>query len=156
MIGGQFNGHPWNAGGTWAFKLDDPDHRLNAAFDGEGFWHQDEIYQYRPDTYQGPEILRLLVSLDMSKEAVAKLANNEQSRKAYGEGPREVPVSWVRQYGKGRVFVTNLGHREATFWNAEVLQHMFDGIQFACGDLKVDTTPTAAIEPQQAARAPPR
>ena len=45
MMGGQFNGHPWSAGGTWAFKVDDPTHPLNQAFGGRGFWHQDEIYQ---------------------------------------------------------------------------------------------------------------
>ena len=26
IVGGEFGGHPWNAGGTWAFKLDDPEH----------------------------------------------------------------------------------------------------------------------------------
>ena len=35
MMGGQFNGHPWTANGTWAFKVDDPTHPLNQAF-GEG------------------------------------------------------------------------------------------------------------------------
>ncbi|MFA7173971.1 MAG: protein-L-isoaspartate(D-aspartate) O-methyltransferase [Kiritimatiellia bacterium] len=32
MVGGLFAGHPWGAGGTWAFKLDDPDHPINSAF----------------------------------------------------------------------------------------------------------------------------
>lgn len=156
MIGGQFNGHPWGAGGTWAFKLDDPGHTLNRAFDGEGFWHQDEIYQYRPDSYVGPEVLRLLISLDMTKEPVSARLQDDPRRRDYGEGPREVPVSWVRDYGQGRVFVTNFGHREETFWNATVLQHMLDGIQFALGDLEVDTTPTAEADPQTPALAPPR
>lgn len=155
MIGGQFNGHPWNAGGTWAFKLDDPQHTLNQAFGGQGFWHQDEIYQYRPDTYQGPEVLRLLVSLDMTKQAVTDPIKDEGDKGGYGPGPREVPVSWVRRYGEGRVFVTNLGHREETYWHPAVLRHMLDGIQFAVGDLEVDTTPTAAIDPRDAAYAPP-
>ncbi len=155
MIGGQFNGHPWNAGGTWAFKLDDPDHTLNRAFDGQGFWHQDEIYQYRPDSYVGPEVLRLLVSLDMSKEPVRAQIKEGGRNDDYGDGPREVPVSWVRDFGDGRVFVTNLGHREETFWNPEVLRHMLDGIQFAIGDLDVDTTPTAEAEEKSPALAPP-
>jgi type 1 glutamine amidotransferase len=154
MIGGQFNGHPWGAGGTWAFRLDDPEHRLNAAFGGNGFWHQDEIYQYRPDSYQGPEVLRILVSLDMSKEAVTKQLKPDGG--GYPPGKRQVPVSWLRDYGKGRVFITNLGHREETFRNPTVLQHMLDGIQFALGDLPAETTPTAQIEPRDAAPAPPR
>ncbi len=154
MIGGQFNGHPWGAGGTWAFKLDDPGHRLNEAFQGQGFWHQDEIYQYRPDTYQGHEVLRILVSLDMSKDAVSKQLKPDGG--GYPPGARQVPVSWVRDYGDGRVFITNLGHREETFRNPTVLQHMFEGIQFALGDLSAETTPTAKLEPRAAALAPPR
>ncbi|MCG8651235.1 MAG: ThuA domain-containing protein [Pirellulales bacterium] len=145
LVGGQFNGHPWNAGGKWAFKLDDPEHPLNQAFGGRGFWHTDEIYQYRKDSYQGPEVLRLLISLDMSKEEVSGRID---------DGPREVPVSWVRQAGQGRVFYTNFGHREDTFWNPVILQHMCDGIQYALGDLKVDDLPTAKSEVKTAALAP--
>ena len=147
MMGGQFNGHPWGAGGTWAFRLDDSTHRLNAAFDGEGFWHQDEIYQYRPETYQGPEVLRLLVSLDMTKRVVAEQVKNRRKAADTADELPQVPVSWVRRYGEGRVFVTNLGHREETFANPVVLRHMLDGIQFALGDLPADTTPTAQAEP---------
>ncbi len=145
LVGGQFGGHPWNAGGTWAFKLDDPEHVLNRAFDGNGFWHSDEIYQYAPDSYQGPEVLRLLVSLDMNQKEVSKQIK---------DGPREVPVSWIRKAGEGRVFYTNFGHREETFRNQKVLSHILDGIQFAIGDLEADATPTANIERREPAIAP--
>ncbi|TWU08429.1 ThuA domain-containing protein [Stieleria varia] len=145
LVGGIFNGHPWGAGGTWAFKLDDPDHILNQAFKGNGFWHQDEIYQYKPESYVGPETLRILVSLDMTKSEVSTRIN---------DGPREVPVSWIRTAGDGRVFYTNLGHREETFRNPVVLKHMLDGIQYALGDLDADATPTAKIAGGKAALAP--
>ena len=141
MIGGQFNGHPWNAGGTWAFQLDDPDHPINKAFEKEGFWHQDEIYQYQPDTFVGAKKLRILVSLDMTKEENTKVMNEKANAK-YGTNKRQVPVSWIREYEGGRVFYTNLGHRDETFWNTQVLQHMLDGIQYALGDLEADATPT--------------
>ncbi|NOX99367.1 MAG: ThuA domain-containing protein, partial [Verrucomicrobia bacterium] len=58
LMGGLFSGHPWTAGGTWAFRLDEPNHVLNKAFGGKGFWHQDEIYQYQPTTFVGPENIR--------------------------------------------------------------------------------------------------
>jgi uncharacterized protein len=145
LVGGQFAGHPWGAGGKWAFKLDDPDHVLNKAFEGKGFWHTDEIYQYNPESYQGPGVLRLLVSLDMSKEEVSKQIK---------DGPREVPVSWIRQAGEGRVFYTNFGHREDTFQKPAVLQHMLDGIQYALGDLEADAVPTAKAPPKTPALAP--
>ncbi|MEM1068679.1 MAG: ThuA domain-containing protein [Planctomycetota bacterium] len=146
LVGGIFNGHPWGAGGTWAFKLNDPDHSLNAAFDGKGFWHQDEIYQYKPETYEGTDNLRVLVSLDMSKDAVSGRIK---------DGPREVPVSWIRSAGEGRVFYTNFGHREETFKTPSIVRHMLDGIQYALGDLEADATPTAKIgakEPALAAK----
>jgi len=145
LVGGQFAGHPWNAGGTWAFKVDDPAHILNVAFEGQGFWHTDEIYQYDPASYQGPEVLRLLVSLDMSKNEVMKQIN---------DGPREVPVSWIRKAGDGRVFYTNFGHREDTFQKPAILKHMLAGIQYALGDLEADATPTATAPAQIAALAP--
>ncbi|MEL6897036.1 MAG: ThuA domain-containing protein, partial [Planctomycetota bacterium] len=145
MIGGTFAGHPWGAGGTWAFKLDDPGHVLNAAFEKQGFWHRDEIYQYRPDSYVGTENLRILVSLDMTKDAVSGRIN---------DGPREVPVSWIRTAAKGRVFYTNLGHREETFRNPVMLRHMLDGLQYALGDLPADATPTAVAGEKSIAFAP--
>jgi type 1 glutamine amidotransferase len=145
MVGGEFAGHPWNAGGTWAFKLNDPDHTLNQAFEGRGFWHTDEIYQYNPETYVGPDVLRLLVSLDMNQKAVSGLID---------DGPREVPVSWIRRAGDGRVFYTNFGHREETFRNRVILQHMLDGIQFALGDLEADATPTSQAPKNSPALAP--
>ncbi|TWU51974.1 ThuA domain-containing protein [Rubripirellula reticaptiva] len=145
LVGGRFAGHPWGAGGTWAFKLDDPKHILNATFKGQGFWHQDEIYQYRPDSYQGPSVLRLLVSLDMSKDEVSGRIN---------DGPREVPVSWIHKAGKGRVFYTNFGHRDETFENPDILRHILDGIQYAIGDLNADDTATSDASIQQPALAP--
>lgn len=142
LVGGVFNGHPWGAGGKWAFKLDDPGHVLNKAFEGRGFWHTDEIYQYKPESYVGPEVLRILVSLDMTKDEVASKIK---------DGPREVPVSWVRTAGDGRVFYTNFGHRDDTFRNPVILRHMLDGIQYALGDLEADAVPTAKASPKNAA-----
>lgn len=145
IVGGEFGGHPWNAGGNWAFKLDDPEHVLNKAFGGKGFWHTDEIYQYKPETYEGTKVLRVLVSLDMKQNEVSKLIK---------DGPREVPVSWLRQAGEGRVFYTNFGHREDTFSKPAILKHMLDGIQYALGDLQADATPTAAAPEKQPAFSP--
>ena len=145
MIGGIFNGHPWGAGGKWAFKNEDPKHPLNAAFGGKGFWHTDEIYWYKPESFQGRERLRVLLSLDMSKEANRKPLDNEKTKAQLTTSPEkvDVAVSWCRKIGEGRLFFTNLGHRDDTFWNPAVMQHLLDGIQFALGDLEADTTPSA-------------
>ncbi len=145
LVGGQFAGHPWGGGGTWAFKLDDPDHVLNKAFGGQGFWHQDEIYQYQPDSFVGPQKLRVLISLDMNQKKVAERIN---------DGPRDVAVSWIHEAGEGRVFYTNFGHRDQTFHHPVILRHMLDGIQYALGDLEADATPSASAPNHPPALAP--
>lgn len=149
LIGGIFNGHPWGAGGTWAFKVEDPKHPLNAAFEGKGFWHKDEIYWYKPENFQGREKLRVLLSLDMSKAETRKPVENEkEAPKLGGKAPADVdvPVSWCREVGKGRLFFTNLGHNDLTFANKQALQHMLDGIQYALKDLDADATPSGSVK----------
>ena len=54
-------------------------------------------------------------------------------------------VSWVRSFGKGRVFYCSLGHDHPVFWDPAVVQHYLDGVQFALGDLPADTIPSAAL-----------
>lgn len=147
MVGGQFDGHPWGSGGTWSFKLDDPKHILNRAFKGKGFWHKDEIYQYKPGTFVGGDEIRVLISLDLSKsQTMGPLNRNEGLKKQYTEGDRYVPVSWLRKFEGGRVFYTNLGHNESTFWNSSVMKHCLDGLQYALGDLAADATPSSKIK----------
>ncbi|MDF1741702.1 MAG: ThuA domain-containing protein [Verrucomicrobiales bacterium] len=149
LIGGVFTGHPWTAGGTWAFKLEDPDHTLNEAFGGNGFWHKDEIYWYKPENFQGRDRLRVLMSLDMSRPENQKPVEGEKHAKALGDtkpADVDVPVSWLKEVGKGRLFFTNLGHNDMTYANNRVLQHMLDGIQYAMGDIEADATPSSKVE----------
>lgn len=149
MIGGIFNGHPWTAGGTWAFQVEDTEHPLNAAFGGEGFWHKDEIYWYKPESFQGRDKLRVLLSLDMSKAVNRKpIEVEKEAAKLGGKSPAEtdVAVSWCRELGEGRLFFTNLGHNDMTFADKMVLQHMLDGIQYALGDLEANATPSSAVK----------
>ena len=129
MIGGHFAGHPWTAGGEHAFVVHDPSHRVVAMFP-ERFRWKDEIYQYDP-RYK-PENLRVLVSLDMA-------ASTPQE-------PWHVPVSWVREYGKGRVFYTNFGHNDAT-WNEPMFKkHMQEGMAWALGRFDAPAAPNPDVQ----------
>ena len=121
MIGGCFAGHPWNAGGTWPFSIEDPKHPVNAAFKEKEFTFSDEIYQYK--SYDRSK-LRVLIGLDAIKSG--KKGNSKTN---------DYPVSWVKSYGKGRIFYSNFGHNKATWWTPFMLQHFLDGIQWAVGDL---------------------
>ena len=133
MLGGQFDGHPWTRSGTWAFKIEDPCHPINAAFGGKDFKLSDEIYRIKPFNLR--KNCRVLVRLDMTDKV------NLTGAKGLRPTDKDVPISWVRSCGKGRVFYCSFGHNHDLFWNPAVLQHYLDGIQFALGDLAVDTTP---------------
>jgi len=124
MIGGHFAGHPWNAGGEHGFVVHEPGHRVAAMFPPRFRW-QDEIYQYDP-RYE-PENVRVLVSLDMAASTP--------------KHPWHVPVSWVRDYGKGRVYYTNFGHNEATWKDATFQRHALEGIGWALGRFAAPAAP---------------
>jgi len=57
-------------------------------------------------------------------------------------------VSWIRQYGKGRVFYTVLGHQAADFSAPLLMEHFLAGIQYILGDLDADSTPSAKLAPR--------
>lgn len=135
MVGGTFDGHPWNASETVTIAVHEPSHPAMIPF-GTEFQIRDEIYQY---SHFQPEKVRVLMSLNMAKCPTKK--------------PYHVPVSWVKQYGKGRVFYTNLGHNEATWANPAVLAHMAGGLKWALGRIPGDATPNPELCEQQTAKA---
>ena len=136
MMGGKFTGHPWGSGGTWAIKIDEPDHPLMKAFKGKGFKINDEIYRTDPPLYSRDKQL-VLMSLDMSDPTT--------KAKASKPADADTGISWVKRWGKGRIFYCSLGHNDHIFWNPAVLRHYLDGIQFAFGDYKVDTKPKPIV-----------
>ncbi|MBM3955180.1 MAG: hypothetical protein FJ309_11290 [Planctomycetes bacterium] len=129
FIGGAFAGHPWNAGGEHGFVVDEPGHRLVAMFP-ERFRWKDEIYQY--DQRYVPENVRVLLSLDMA-------ASNPKE-------PWHVPVSWIREVGKGRLFSTNLGHNDSTWKDPTFQKHLVEGIAWALGRFDAPATPNPEVQ----------
>ncbi|HIQ21466.1 MAG TPA: ThuA domain-containing protein [Planctomycetes bacterium] len=123
MMGGYYGGHIHQ---EVVIKLDDPAHPLNACLGGRPWRIRDEIYIPR-EPYRR-EAVHVLLSLDLSQMPDP------------GKRPdRDYPISWVRRYGRGRVFYTTLGHDVATYWNPLFLRHLLAGVQFAIGDLKGTT-----------------
>src|SRR5207245_2668569 len=43
------------------------------------------------------------------------------------------PATWARMYGKGRVFVTSLGHREDVWTNPAFQKILVGGVSWALG-----------------------
>jgi type 1 glutamine amidotransferase len=117
-------------------KLDDPSHPLNAAFGGKGFEFTDEIFRFLPPSPRTR--VHVLFSIDVSRTDM----NQGRCTSNCTSEDGEFPLSWVRSYGKGRVFYCALGHNPDAFGDPRMLQHFLAGIQFALGDLKANTKPT--------------
>ena len=107
LMGGQFAGHPWGGGGTWAFKLEEPKHPLLAGFGGQGFKIKDEIYQFKD--YYTRDDRRVLITLDLSDPATAAQKG--------GRDDKDYAVSWIKTEGSGRIFYCSLGHNASVFYD---------------------------------------
>ena len=133
MMGGIFAGHPWTwNGGEWAVKIEDTKSTVSAAFKGKDFRISDEIYRTKQINLRKNS--RVLVGLDMTDEL-------NLNAKGVTKDDVDIPISWIRDFGKGRLFYCALGHNFAIYWTPAILKHYLNGIQFAIGDLKADTTP---------------
>ena len=134
MLGAYFWGHPWSE--QVGITLDDPGHALCRAFKGQPFSVNDEIYQFR-EPYSRDK-LRVLLSIDPTRTNMNK---GDKIKRTDGD----FAVSWLHEYGEGRVFFCSLGHRNDIFWNPTVLAFYLDGIQYAMGDLPADATPSSRL-----------
>lgn len=135
MVGGTFNGHPWNAGNTVTISVHEPDNALMKPF-GDEFQIRDEIYQYK--NWQ-PEKVRVLMSLNMAKCQPSK--------------PYHVPVCWIKNYGEGRVYFNNLGHNESSWLDDHYLQSITQAIHWIRGEVEVDATPNPKLSAAQEEKA---
>jgi uncharacterized protein len=135
MLGGYENGgHPWKPDETIILRVEDRKHPLTASFKEEFFKISDEVFQFQ--TPYSRENLRVLLSID------TRQTDMDPARRFLPErwADRDFAISWIRQYGQGRVFYSSLGHNAHIFWNAPVLEHFLAGIQFALGDLTADAS----------------
>jgi type 1 glutamine amidotransferase len=64
------------------------------------------------------------------------------------------PATWARMFGKGRVFVTGLGHREDVWTNPLFQSLLVGGIQWALGRAEADITPNIETATPQYAQLP--
>ena len=139
LVGGRFDGHPWGAGGTWAFKVEDRESPLTAPFKGfaDGkFKRGEEIYQQSSPFYDRSK-LHILISLDLSDPVTA-------GRKGQKREDKDFAVSWIRRYGKGRVFYTSFAHDDRAWKAEDTRAHIFAGLAYTLGILKADDKPAGA------------
>ena len=105
LVGGQFKTHGTD---TFTAKIVDKSHPIMQNFEEFPTW--DETYVHD------------------------KLANDITVLMERVEGEHHEPWTWVKQFGKGKVFYTAYGHDERT-WNKPGFQNLIkEGILWAVGD----------------------
>ncbi|HRN57990.1 MAG TPA: ThuA domain-containing protein, partial [Agriterribacter sp.] len=105
LIGGQFKTHQYD---SFTAVIVKPDHPVMK--DVPAFTTEDETYVHD------------------------KISKNIEVLTERVEGEHHEPYTWVRNYGKGRVFYTAYGHNEKTWTNPGFLQLVYNGIMWAVGD----------------------
>ena len=125
MLGGEFLSHYAQAGVECLVQ--DPKHPASKGL-GEAYCiEQEEIYLLK--NYNADGKVHELLVLD-------KHPNKKQMLGHF-------PIAWSKEYGKGKVFYTSLGHREDVWENKRYQQHILGGIRWALGLENGDATPKA-------------
>jgi type 1 glutamine amidotransferase len=121
-------------------KLDDPATPLTAMFEGREFEWQDEFFRFTTRPYSRDQI-HVLLSFDAQKTDMHQKPDCNICDRA----DNDIAVSWIRSYGKGRIFYATIGHLPTFFETPTMAKFVLAGIQFVLGDLEADTTPSATL-----------
>ena len=125
MLGGEFEGHGSQAGVECLVQ--DPKHPTTRHL-GEAYCiEQEEIY--------------LLKNYNVDGKAHELLVLDKHPNKKRQRG--HFPIAWCKEYGKGKVFYTSLGHREDVWENPRYQKHVLGGIRWALGLEPGDASPSA-------------
>jgi uncharacterized protein len=128
MLGARYDGHPWG-------QVEGPVVVLDESFPGMKefppvFTFRDEFIQVKDFSWESS---RVLMNLDTTK---FDMANPNVHR-----GAGDMPQAWARMHGKGRVFVSGIGHDSGT-WDRVDVQHMYlEALKWALGMTQADVTP---------------
>ncbi|HEX8911568.1 MAG TPA: ThuA domain-containing protein [Humisphaera sp.] len=128
FINGKFAGHPWGQGSAIKVATWDPSHPTVKSW-GASADHKDEIYQYQ---MYDPKAVRVLQSIDFEGTPLKK--------------PYLVPITWVREIGKGRVFYTNFGHTPATWEDPRFKDQLTAAVKWVTHQTDGDATPNPEVQ----------
>ena len=127
MIGGWFNDHPWHQ--KVRVNVEDREFPATKHFPAS-FEITDEIYQFK--NYSRDRV-RVLMSLDTGSVDLTK--------KNVHRTDGDFAVTWAREYGKGRVFYSSLGHEEQVWDRADIQQMWLEAVKWAMGVTQGNATP---------------
>lgn len=120
MVGGYFDGHPWNQEVT--VSVEQGDHPATRHLGGS-FEIHDEIYQFKAP-YDRSHV-NVLLSLDTSSVPM--------DARGIKRDDGDFAVAWTREHGDGRVFYTALGHGPNVWSDPRFHRHLAGGIEWALG-----------------------
>lgn len=127
MIGGYFDGHPWAQDVT--IDIEDPDHPATRRL-SPSFQIAEEIYQFREFSR---DRVRVLMTLDTRTVDLRAPGVNRTDG--------DFALAWCRNFGRGRVFYTALGHLEETWRDPRFQTMVLNGLLWLAGELPGDATP---------------
>jgi uncharacterized protein len=119
LIGGYFDQHPWHQ--EVAVKVEDRRHPA-ARHLGSDFKIKDEIYQFKNFSRNR---VRVVLSLDSGSVDLTLPAVHRTDK--------DFAIAWWRNYGRGRVFYTALGHRAEVWQDGRFQQHLLGALGWAMG-----------------------
>lgn len=132
MIGGWFDEHPWTTFNA-PIIVEDPNFPAVRHFP-HAFVKQDEIYQAKS---WSRDKVNVLLSLDASKLDY----NNPRVHRQ----DHDFAVAWSKNYGKGRVFYSTLGHTKESWDDPDIQKMYFEAVKWVLGM----TEGSAASHPKQ-------
>jgi type 1 glutamine amidotransferase len=172
LIGAYFDGHPWHTkvkvlvedpanpatkelGAS--FEITDELYQFRTPYDRaklrilmriDPSWAKerrlDELAQIEKAKNDLPARIKQLTDSGKKDEAEKFKKQVEGRKPGVHRQDDDHALAWVRDYGKGRVFYTALGHREEVWANPLFLKHIRGGLRYALGLDKADASPRPA------------
>jgi uncharacterized protein len=137
MIGGEFTGHPFNTPDRILVRF--PLINETPAFPivrhlPVAFSKQDELYVIRNWSRSDVNVLLRLDASKLDYAASPELATQIPP-------DHDFPIAWTKRYGKGRVFVSSLGHHAEAFEDPDIAQLYAEGTKWVLGLTEGDEHP---------------
>ncbi len=127
MLGGSFDYHPPQQ--EVELHLVEADHPMTLAFEGKSFTHTDEPYFFKNAYFK--KNYRPLLYMDVAKLQDMKKVPEDKIKY----------VSWIKRYGKGKVFYVSPSHNAQSYEDSRLLLFYLNGLQYVLGDFKCDDSP---------------
>ncbi len=115
--GGLFDSHPWTQPVT--IRVEDKDNPATRHL-GDALTLRDEIYVLDANPRWQSHVL-----LSLDNDSVGANPGPADAARS------DFPISWLREAGEGRVFVTKLGHFPDVWTNEAFMQHFLQGLRLA-------------------------